>query len=160
MTLIAELGRHAAARKSRDATATVRKAIAEMTREIELNGGVYPENSGVVSSAEVLRRAGLSAAALQKPARRPLRTEVMEWVESVRARIARGSAVVRRAVTERADRARLELNEFQQAWVEVEHEYTSTKSDYEALLQRFADLEAENARLRSELKQAAMTRSA
>jgi hypothetical protein len=123
----------------------------EIESDIERNDGVYPYSEGEISTAEVLRRAGLSTAALQKPRHRETRDSVNNWVKAVQLKIKHGSKVVRREITERAQVAKREVAGIRQSWVEAELEYIETTAKLAQLSERYARLEEENARLRAAL---------
>jgi hypothetical protein len=145
---IAGSGREAAARKANNTRHAVVDAMRKIEADIERNEGIYPFADGVVSSAEVLRRAGLSAAALQKKQHRELRDGVNAWVAGIASKLARGATVVRRAVTERVDDANEEVRRIRQRWVEADLEYTDTTRENADLKNEVAKLKAENAQLR------------
>lgn len=148
---IADHGRQAADRKATNTRQAVAVAMTAIETDIERNDGIYPFADGSVSSAEVLRRAGLSPAALQKAVQRELRDEVNAWVAGVKSKLARGAKVVRRSVTERADEANEVVRQIRQRWVEAELEYTDTIRENVTLKQEAARLKAENAQLKATL---------
>ncbi|KQQ11830.1 hypothetical protein ASF53_16850 [Methylobacterium sp. Leaf123] len=113
--------------------------------------GIYPQNAGRISLQEVLRRAGLSAAALEKPRHRELKAEVAAWVAAVTARVDRGARTIRRSVTERVDAAHDALAAYRQAAVEAELEYVEGRVEVAKLAARNAELEREVERLKAEL---------
>lgn len=149
--VISKHGAEAAKRKSRNAELAIDQAMAAIEKDIECNGGIYPFANGVISSAEVLRRANLSPAALQKGNRHEVREKVKAWVAGIRSKQARGIKVVRRSVTERVDQTREEMLALQQAWAEAEIEYVRTQREHAQLKQTLDLIRAENARLRDEL---------
>lgn len=148
---IAELGRAEAHAKKKNTRAAIRDAQDDIERDIEKNGGIYPFAGGALSTSEVLRRAGLSPAALQKKTNHQLRSEVNLWVEKCRTTLARGTRVVRKAVTERADEFQAEIKDIRQRWVEAELEYVETAHQNAGLRLRIVELERENARLRASI---------
>lgn len=52
--------------------------------EIAANNGIYPQNKGVVSLAEVARRAGIHPATLHKQRCIELTREVKHWLETLK----------------------------------------------------------------------------
>lgn len=145
---IAARGAAVAEQRANDTVDAVRNAMRKIELDIEANDGLYPYAGGEISTAEVLRRAGKSDTALQKPRHREFRDEVNAWVEEIRGKVRKGAKVVRRAVTERATAAEDELRMLRQRWVEAELEYVETASRVAVLEQRCALLEDENASLR------------
>jgi hypothetical protein len=103
------------------------KAMKEIERQIEQNQGTYPfTKDGRVSVQEVLRRAGMSAAVLEKPhhkKRGGLNEIVTEWSNGINRKVSGGVKIVRRMIFEQVDEANLRLKAFRQAWVEAELEY-------------------------------------
>lgn len=148
---IAAFGAAVAERRANDTVDAVRKAMKKIELDLEANDGVYPYANGEISAAEVLRRAGMSNTALQKPRHREIRDEVNAWVADVRTKMRRGAKVVRRAVTERANAADAELRMLRQRWVEAELEYVETASRLAELEKRCAHLETENESLRQKV---------
>jgi hypothetical protein len=95
----------------------------EIEAEVEKNQGLYPRNRGRITVQEVLRRAGLSSAALEKPQHQDLKRAIADWMEGVNTRIAKGAPTIRRMVTDRADAAKSDAREIMQKWTEAELEY-------------------------------------
>lgn len=148
---IAVSGREAAQRKAKTTRMAVTEAIEAIETDIERNKGIYPFANGVVSSAEVLRRAGLSAAALQKQPHHELRDEVNAWVAGTASKLARGVKVVRRAVTERVDQANDDIRRIRQRWLEADLVYTDMVLENSKLKQETSRLKAQNAQLKAAL---------
>lgn len=123
----------------------------EIERAIEKSQELYPWNGGRVTNSEVLRRAGLDRAILQKSRHRELRDEVNIWVHTVSKRMISGSKVVRKAVSERVDTAKSEANEIRQRWAEAELIYIDQEAQIRDLAARCDTLEQENARLRASI---------
>ena len=57
---IADNGRAVAATRKEGTRHAIERAMREIESDIERNGGIYPYAEGEVSTAEVLRRTGLS----------------------------------------------------------------------------------------------------
>ena len=123
----------------------------DIERDVERNGGLYPLNDGRISVQEVLRRAGLSSAALEKEHHRDLKCRVSAWVAGAAKRVARGARTIRRAVTERVDAAQGALAAHRQAAAEAELEYVEARIELARLTSRNAELEREVERLKIEL---------
>lgn len=145
---ISDHGRRAAADKRRTTAGAIAEAKRSIERDVEKNFGIYPYNSGSVTAAEVLRRAGLDVRLLAKPRHRELRDHVNLWVKNVQGRTLRGAAVIRRAVTEGRDVARAELDAIRQQWAEAELEFVEAEAALQSVRTKCAVLEDENARLR------------
>lgn len=148
---IADKGRSVARLKRRNTRAAIEDAMEAISKDIEINDGIYPNSNGKISASEVLHRAGLSSAALQKPANRELRLEVNTWVRVVQSKLARGAKSVRKSVTDRVDSARLEMKQLRQVWLEAELEYVETIRQNAELREHCEELERENRRLRASI---------
>ena len=148
---IASAGAMYAGRRAQGTRDRLAQAMRDMELEIERNAGIYPFADGEVSTAEVIRRAGLSPTLLQKDRHRSSRTEVAIWVETVRCAIKRGRKVVRKAVTDRVDVAKREVDVIMQRWTQAELEYADQAIELARLRAECTDLRAENAKLRAAL---------
>lgn len=151
---IADRGREASAQKKKSTQAAVVDAMREMEREIEKNNGIYPFGDGQVSLQEVLRRAGKSPAALEKPQHKTpggLKETVTEWVSRVNGRITGGIRTVRKMITERVNEADERLEQFKQAWTEAELEYIQAREDLVEKDKEITALKREISRLKAEL---------
>lgn len=145
---IGDLGRSAAESRRTMTVSAIRIAMKTIERDIEKNHGLYPYNAGSISTAEVLRRAGLDVRLLAKMRHRELREEVNAWVRQVQRRILRGADVIRRAVTERKDAAQAEADAIRQQWTEAELEYVEAQITLAMIKAKCAELDEENLRLR------------
>ena len=152
---IAERGREASAQKKKSTELAVVDAMREIEREIEKNNGIYPfTRDGQISIQEVLRRAGKSPAALEKPQHKSpngLKETVTEWVEGVNGRITGGVRTVRKIITERVNEADERLKEFKQAWTEAELEYLQAREDIAERDRTIRELKREVERLSADL---------
>jgi triphosphoribosyl-dephospho-CoA synthetase len=148
---IAMHGEAFAAAKADRTRVALEKAMRKIEADIEKNDGIYPYSKSEITTAEVLRRAGLSLTLLQKPRHRELRDNVNAWVEGVQLKLRKGIKVVRSALTERTAAAQSEVDLIRQRWCEAELEYIENINSLTILTEACARLEAENARLRVEL---------
>jgi hypothetical protein len=124
-------------------------AMKEMEAEIDSNKGVYPYNSGRISQQEVLRRASLSAAALQKSTHEDLRNEVNAWLGRVTKKAITGAKSVRRSVMDRVDETKTDLDRIMQQWAEFELEYIDAQQALSQKNDRIVELERDIEHLRS-----------
>jgi len=115
-------------------------AMKEMETEIDSNKGVYPYNGGKISQQEVLRRASLSAAALQKNTHEDLRNDVNAWLAVVMKKAITGAKSVRRSVMDCVDEVKTDLDRIMQQWAEAELEHIDSQ---QTSSQRIAELERE-----------------
>lgn len=149
---LADRGRAAAADKATQTRAKIERAKRLITGEIEKNWGVYPYQGGRLTTAEVLRRAGLSETLLAKDRHRTLRDNVNSWVEKARESLAQGKTTLRKAVTERAAHAEDELTMVRQRFAEAELEYAERENDIARLETKCVELEEEVSRLQTKLQ--------
>lgn len=130
----AALARHDA--RAERAHARVRVVMAAIQTEMADNNGIYPNNKGAVSLAEVARRAEIHQFTFHKPRYQELRQEVKDWLAALKS----GTVVGR-------GRVRKELGTRVQEWKEL----------YEGLLETYrmaeADLEHAKARLEDVIKE-------
>ena len=147
-------GRKEADRKLGE-TEAAKRAI---ERDYETYGGVYPYANGKVTIAEVLRRAGLSPTALEKPRHSANKAALRTWVEGVEKAKVSGIKVIRRAVTAKAEGAKDELRNLMQRWsiAELEHadcqaELFKARRTIAALEARIADLQEQVLALQADL---------
>jgi len=91
------------AERSDDIAKRVRAALDEMATEVELSAGAYPHNGGVVSMAEVARRAGIHKTTLHTAKQRALSEEVRARLEVLRNAPAAASSPARKSVATQRD---------------------------------------------------------
>lgn len=123
----------------------------DIQADVEANKGIYPLNDGRITLQEVLRRADLSSAALEKPHHSAFKGEVTDWVVGANKRIARGARTIRKAVTERVDDANAEIKAIRQAWTEAELEYVEGRGEVAKLTTENAALARQVQQLQAEL---------
>jgi hypothetical protein len=75
--------------------------MAAIEKEMASNDGVYPQNNGAVSAAEVARRAGVHATTFFSPKQRELGEQVRSWLESLKKSKAISVQTVKRSLAER-----------------------------------------------------------
>jgi hypothetical protein len=120
---LADHGRREAERRALTSAEKIADALRSIERDVESNGGLYPLNGGRITQQEVLRRANLSPAFLEKSHNKELKTLVTQWLARVNSQMLRGVKTIRRAITDRVTEAHDELNMIRQAWTEAELEY-------------------------------------
>lgn len=136
--------------RSVDVELSIERAMRVMERDIEVNDGVYPYSGGRLTSAEVLRRAGLDRAILQKPRHHELRATVNNWVARSQKRIVQGSKSIRKTVSGRLDETKTEIARIRQSWAEAELFYIDQHRQIDELQRRCRQLEQELHELRSQ----------
>ncbi|MEK9802265.1 MAG: hypothetical protein VW475_02525 [Curvibacter sp.] len=129
-----------------------REAMKVMQEEISGNRGVYPHNKGVISQAEVARRASLHPVTLHKPHYSGLVAEIKSWIRSVKVAAVVGHKRVRRDL-----QSRLQDHEDLHAALLESHRISETdldraKAELAEISERCRQLEDENRELRMKLK--------
>ncbi len=81
---LADQGRKAAARKAATTVEKVARAKRAVEIDLERHGGVYPYAGGRLTAEEVLRRAGLNRALLQKPRHTDLKSDLKAWLLDIK----------------------------------------------------------------------------
>lgn len=133
----------------------VHESMLLIQQELAGNRGVYPHNKGVISQAEVARRASMHPVTLHKPHYRELVLEVQRWVEQVKAGAVVGHKRVRRDLKSRVQ----EHEELRIALQEV-HRISETDLEHsnlqlQELEEKCHQLEEENRQLRQKLAKTA-----
>lgn len=149
---IAKDGRREAVRRRLDSVTAVKHAMAQIERDIEANGGIYPLNDGRLTLQELLRRAKKSSAYLEKksPAIVALKKDVRAWLGSATGKMVTGAKNIRREVTARVGAASDEVKAIRQMWTEAELEYVETKAALDLAQKELGRLKRENTALQSQ----------
>lgn len=141
--------RHKSAALKRGAARTakveqqVNAAIQAIMAEMQANGGIYPNNGGAVSMAEVARRAEISESTFYKKDNAMLKERVTLWLDTLKKKETVGRMRVRKTLQQRAEswkekydalanrhiRTELELQQLQA-------EYEKLRRDYDTLLEQ------------------------
>jgi len=87
--------------RSADTRSRVLAAMSAIEEEMAANDGIYPQNNGAVSAAEVARRAGVHSTTFFSPKQRALGEEVRAWLAKLKKRNAVTVATVKRSLAER-----------------------------------------------------------
>lgn len=141
-------------RSRSDQVATkLKKAMEEIEKDIEDNGGLYPFNNGRLSLAEVCRRASIHKITLQgKIHRTTTKLVIKEWIENLDKLLEKGTKKVHKRVTASAD-------EWRDRYTEIAHKYNemyaiqvvSMQAKLDDAQRQIAELESENMTLRIKL---------
>lgn len=139
--------RHKAAALKRGAQKTaktqqrVEDAIRAIADEMHVNGGIYPQNGGAVSIAEIARRAAINEATFYKKDNVALKARVALWLDTLKKKETVGRMRVRKTFQQRAEswkekydalQNRHIVTELQFQQLQAEHE--KLRHDYDALL--------------------------
>lgn len=129
----------------------VRHAMSQMQEDIVNNRGVYPQNKGVVSQAEVARRAEMHPVTLHKPHYSELLKEIQAWIAQIKTTSVVGHKRVRRDLQSRMakhEQVRATLVEnLRISEMDLEH----SRQELTELTEKYKLLEEENRQLRFNL---------
>lgn len=133
----------------------VRDSMRLIQLELAGNRGIYPHNKGIISQAEVARRASMHPVTLHKPHYRELILEVQRWVEQVKAGAVVGHKRVRRDLKSR-------VQEHEELRIALQEAHRISETDLEhanlqlqELEEKCQRLEEENQQLRQKLAKSA-----
>lgn len=115
------------AKRTAEAQARVRSAMAEIEAEMAANDGIYPQNNGALSAAEVARRAGIHPTSLFTEKLKDLGNEVRLWLDQQRKEKIVGSIKVARTLTERITDWRRQYDSLLQSHRDTELELQETQ---------------------------------
>lgn len=150
---IADHGRRETAARKEATARKILDAMREIEKEVDTNGGLYPYNDGRLSQQELLRRAGVNGAALQKPTHSDLRTRTNAWLRQIKYKATIGAKSVRAEVTDRIRAKDEELKRVKQRWAEAELQYLEEQREASEIIakqsQRISELEEQLASRRS-----------
>lgn len=129
----------------------VRKRILVVLQTIEQelvgSGGVYPHNKGMLSSAEVARRAGVHPTTLFSPKQRELGAEVKRWLGAIQAPTAVAQSLRRRKERERVAEWKQLYNRLAQSHRDTELALQEAHEELTAKQLELQALKRENERL-------------
>lgn len=133
----------------------LREAMRVIQTEMAGNHGIYPKNKGVISQAEVARRAELHPVTLHKPYYATLVAEVHEWVAALKVGAVVGHKRVKKALQSR-------VQEHEDLRLALQESHRCTELDLDVALENLTEsqarcrqLEAENQLLRQQLAKTA-----
>lgn len=145
----------AAAMRGADKTAKLNQKVDDAMRaiaaEMKVNGGIYPNNGGAVSMAELARRAKINEATLYKKHNTTLKERASLWLDTLKKMETVGRMRVRKTFQQRAEswhekykalEARHVITELQYQQLQAEHE--KLRRDYDALLEQMRKSQSGN----------------
>jgi hypothetical protein len=122
----------------------VRAAMNTIQIEMAGNDGIYPNNKGAVSKAEVARRAGIHPFTFHKPRYVALGKEVNAWLETLKQGSVVGRAQVRKALGTR-------VQEWKQLYEDLKQSNRISETDLALAQERLKEVLQENEQLRKML---------
>jgi phosphoribosylformimino-5-aminoimidazole carboxamide ribonucleotide (ProFAR) isomerase len=137
----------ALARYERDAQQThqrVREMLKTIQEEIATNGGIYPNNKGAVSLAEVARRSTIHPFTFHKPRYVELAAEVKAWLKTLKEGSVVGRVQVRKELGTR-------VQEWKQLYEDLLETHRLSETDLKHALERLEATTEEIRQLRERL---------
>ena len=137
--------RRGAARTEKMATA-IKEAMRTIQAEMQANGGIYPENSGAVSIAELSRRASINESSFYKkePENRALKESANRWLDSLKKKETVGRMRVKKSLAQKAE-------DWQQKYHALEQRHIRTELELQSLEAQIQRLRDESAALKAQL---------
>jgi len=146
----------AAALRGAARTEKMEKAVKEAMRAIQAdmqaNGGIYPENGGAVSMAELSRRAGISESSFYKkePENLALKGMANLWLDTLKKKETVGRMRVKKSLAQKAEG-------WQQKYHALEQRHIRTELELQSLEAQMQKLRGENAALVAQLSKHGQT---
>lgn len=125
----------------------VRGVMRLIQQEMAANQGIYPQNRGAVSLAEVARRAKMHPVTFHKPNYQELVTEVKTWLHELKSGAIVGTKRVHKELGTR-------LQEWKQLYNDLLESHQISETDLAHATMRLKELENENRELRQKLAEA------
>jgi hypothetical protein len=145
----------AAARRGAARTAQMEQQVTDAMHAIhsdmQANGGIYPNNGGAVSMAELARRAGISESSFYKkePENLALKEKAVLWLDTLKKKETVGRMRVKKTLSQRAEDWKQKHDALQQRHICTELELQASKAEWEVerkeLTEKIASLQGENA---------------
>jgi hypothetical protein len=134
----------AAAKRGAAKTAKVHQqvedAIRAITSEMKANGGIYPNNGGAVSMAELARRAGINEATFYKKGNTALKERASLWRDTLKRRETVGRMRVRKTYQQRAASWHEKYKALETRHGITELQFQQLQAKYEELQQKYEAL--------------------
>lgn len=146
----------AAARRGAARTEKMELAVKEAMRAIQAdmqaNGGIYPENGGAVSMAELSRRAGISESSFYKkdPENLSLKDMANLWLDTLKKKETVGRMRVKKNFAQKAE-------DWKQKYHALEQRHIRTELELQSLEAQMQELRKQNAALVAQLPKHAQT---
>lgn len=126
--------RRGAARTEKMETA-VKEAMAAIQADMHANGGIYPENGGAVSMAELSRRAGISESSFYKKAQENIALKEMAnlWLGRLKKKETVGRMRVKKSLAQKAEDWQYKYHALEQRHIRTELELQSLEAQIQKL---------------------------
>lgn len=124
----------------------VKEAMRAIQTDMQANGGIYPENGGAVSMAELARRAGISESSFYKkePDNLALKEKANLWLDTLKKKETVGRMRVKKSLAQKAE-------DWQQKYHALEQRHIRTELDLQSLEAQIQKLQKGNAALVDQL---------
>lgn len=138
--------RHKAAALKRGAERTakvaqqVEAAIHAIMDEIQANGGIYPNNGGAVSLAEIARRAQINESTFYKKDNMVLKERVVLWLDTLKKKETVGRMRVRKTFQQRAESWEKKYDALANRHIRTELELQQLQAEHEELRRHYDSL--------------------
>jgi hypothetical protein len=113
----------------------VKDAMRAIQADMQANGGIYPENGGAVSMAELARRAAISESSFYKksPENLALKDMAILWIDTLKKKETVGRMRVKKSLTQRAEAWQQKYHELEQSHISIEVELQSLEAQMQKL---------------------------
>lgn len=124
----------------------VKEAMRAIQTDMQANGGIYPENGGAVSMAELARRAGISESSFYKkePDNLALKDMANLWLDTLKKKETVGRMRVKKSLAQKAE-------DWQQKYHALEQRHIRTELELQSLEAQMHKLQKDNAALVDQL---------
>lgn len=113
----------------------VKEAMRAIQADMQANGGIYPENGGAVSMAELSRRAGISESSFYKkePENLALKEMANLWLDTLKKKETVGRMRVKKSLAQKAEDWKLKYHALEQRHIRTELELQSLEAKMQEL---------------------------
>jgi len=122
----------------------VKDAIRTISNEMQDNGGIYPQNGGAVSMAEIARRAEINESTFYKKNNAALKERVSLWLNTLKKKETVGRMRVRKTFQQRAESWHVKYKALETKHVITELQYQELQSQHEDLQRKYDSLLEKN----------------
>lgn len=130
----------------------VKEAMRVIHADMQANGGIYPQNGGAVSMAELSRRAGISESSFYKkePENIALKDMANLWLDTLKKTESVGRMRVKKSLAQKAE-------DWQQKYHALEQRHLRTELELQSLAAQMHKLQKENAALADKISKQVKT---
>jgi hypothetical protein len=118
----------------------VDQALNNIAQEMQANGGIYPNNGGAVSMAEIARRAGINESTLYKKDNVDLKDRVALWLDTLKIKETVGRKRARKSYQQRSESWKEKYDALQNRHIRTELELQQLQAELEDLRSNYDTL--------------------